>query len=218
MSYQLLKDDNTDFQGYGTTPNTPPGAILQSGGGVAHFIHGGPGVMYSRNAERGDIFGNSTPRTDKTYGNLYDRGPSYRNYPYAWDHNVNPKKNIFYPKGVGQNIYDKKQLQPQNIEKFKLAKNTTQIVDDNFNYLDDTSASEKSTVSLSQYWALGIFILLFIAINYWILSGEAFLNKYFFKGSKPEPWHFLAIAIILTLVFFIISYFSGISIKVFETL
>jgi hypothetical protein len=100
MSYQLLRDP-IEAKNLGHTPAVPPPNVLYSGGGVANFVHGGARTLYLRDAERNDVFGNSMPRNDKVFGNMYNSGPSYLedinpltpeknearfDYPYAWDH------------------------------------------------------------------------------------------------------------------------------------
>ncbi len=239
MSYQLLQDDYTDTPGYGSNPTVQPGNLLQSGGGVAYHVHGGSGPMYSRNSERSDIFGYSTPRQDKFYGQMYGKGPSYMEnfdlwtpdrheatfkYPYAWDHHSKKKDPSTSVMGIGHDVYGRGQSKSR-IEKFRFTndiprddKSTTPI-EQAFDLIPvDPSQEAERIVKVSPYLTLLLFILLFIAIDYWIRASNSIIKRYVFKGNKMKSWHLLALAVIVTALFITIAYFSNISLRFFEIL
>ena len=172
MSYQLLQDDYTDTPGYGSNPNVQPGNLLQSGGGVAHHVHGGPGAMYSRNAESSDIYGYSTPRQDKFYGQMYGKGPSYMenidlwtpnsheqtfNYPYAWDHHSPQNRDTTYGRG-SSGVTTRKAIGIEHDLYGKSKKKVNPIVSnsqiENFKFSNDTPVDDNSTTPIEQAFDL----------------------------------------------------------------
>lgn len=241
MSYKLLKDDYSDFPGYASRPTIPPGGLLQSGGGVANFAHGITGGPYRRSSERSDVFGYSTPRTDKIYGNFYNEGPSYmenfdlwtpnrerqtHNYPYSWDQHATTSGDHHTYGGykhtqlVGASSpaeyddYVDLSKSKKKVENFIIDDRATTPIDDVL-LLSDKESGDVG-YPMSPYWMLALLILLFIAIDYWVRGSDLLLQKYLFKDKKLEPWHLFIIAIIVTAVFLIASYFSNTSIKFFE--
>lgn len=248
MSYELLNDDYSDFRGYASRPTIPPNGLLESGGGVANFAHGMPGGPYRRSSERSDIYGYSTPRTDKIYGNMYTDGPSYmenfdlwtdkrkqqtENYAYAWNQHApknfdaGPHSDVYYdnsgmhrfsPYPGEAPAYGEPEQKKNSIEHFEHSsddKATTPIEELDSSY--ETIDKCKST-SLSPYLALLLFIILFIAIDYWIRGSNMLLEKYLLKGRSIEPWHLFAIAVVITFIFIGLAYYLQVSVKLFEDL
>lgn len=135
MTYQLLNDqhnqykmNHSDFPSFGTSENIPPGQVIESGGGLANHVHGGTGALYRRDAERSDIFGESTERAGKVYGNFYEKDRTYLDniepidhshnyYPYHFNQmakhtpiydNAGTRRSMFNPGVIYENFSDEK--------------------------------------------------------------------------------------------------------------
>lgn len=220
MSYQLLQDpDNPRLP---ATPNIPIGGLLQSGGGIANHVHGGPGAVYSREAERKDVFGYSVPRNDKTYGNMYGNGPSFLeniqpmtpntramqfDYPYAWDHGgAYAKAQKYYPTGIGGGMSSQgQQFAPQqNIENFNIDDSTPLDYGSTSEPVGSTSVIDKPSIMM----VFIILIILFIAIEMWTHAFTSVLQQYIFKKEKLTIGNWVVMAVLITLLFFAVIYFG----------
>lgn len=221
MSYQLLRDPNINY-GYGGTPNLPPSAVIQSGGGVSNLVHGGAGSMYSRESERNDIFGASVPRTNKIYGNMYATAPSYMentmihdhqnmsqayDYPYAWDHHPGPHKwNPSLGDGtgyVGETEYDREHRQQENDDGRE-----------NFTYLNEEGQgiTPLEPPRMSAGLLIFLIIVLFIMLALWYKTFDLVIAKFVYGKDKLSWINYGTLAIVMTLFLIFILYFSGYSI------
>jgi len=223
MSYQLIQDPT--LRGLGATPNIPVGGLLQSGGGVSNLVHGGTSSIYSRESERTDIFGNSMPRNDKTYGNMYSTGPSYlenvdiwtpekknelSDYPYAWDHANSESK--YYPEGIANNSM----YRSSSTSYIPRQQYQAQSPRENFVPMEDFSQNiEQQTTPIEKIQRPSIFVIfiilaiLIIAIEFWSGAFSIFLKQYVLKKDKLTVWNYTILAIIMSSLFFAIIYFGN---------
>lgn len=87
------------------------------------------------------------------------------------------------------------------------------------NFEKDTSLPEDYENEKHSSWLLLLlFILLFIAIDYWVRSANSILSKYLLKVKKLKPVHLIIMAVFFTLTFVLIANYSGISLRRFEIL
>lgn len=186
MGYQLLLDPNDRNLPIGSTPNTPPNGILQSGGGIANFVHGGPGRMYDRNSERSDVFGFSLPRNDNVYGNMYSNGASYLESNEPWTHEEKISGSAM-PYAWDNSI-------PRDTPQENLQEGFTQIDFD----------SSKGPQNLIVVYAM-LFILL-VSIEMWSYAFSKALKKYVFKRDDLSTWDYCLVGFVMTVTFLGIVY------------
>lgn len=97
--------------------------------------------------------------------------------------------------------------------------------DPSIEYIDPTLTSpdqkenftvvEASNKSLN-IWGLLLLIVLFLSVYFWAIAIIALIRTYILKG-KIEFFHYLLIALVLTIVFFLGSYFLGVRFEIITT-
>ena len=192
MSYQLLSDDRNYKKTYMTNQYSNAGALLQSRGGSQYDIHNDFGSMYARKSERSDIYGNNMPLIDKTFGNLYDMGPSYienveeavpdNTYQYSWNQKVDNQSKV--DKQEEFTVDDKSDIYDKS--------DTYTLIPEN--------KSKKQNVFL-----FVMFIVLSISVYYWIRSANSFITGYIFTSGLDLKWLVL-LAMIFTILFAMMYY------------
>lgn len=209
MSYNLLSGDG----------------IIESGGGRWTPEKGPYGVQ----SERTDIFGQSRPLTEQTFGNMYGMGPSYLEshtphtmgpvqLPYEFQGRSDLEKSQ-YAVGIGSHKKEGFNL-PANFGSIPeiaaplmggdgafpagyaqpSVPPTTPVEDIQY---EEIPAPKKE---LPAWLLLILVILLFITITYWIKTSDFVMNKYVFKELRPTIYQLLLIASLLSIGFLIIVY------------
>lgn len=214
--------------------SVPDNLVVGSPGGTYSVDHHYTKGFYGRGETSGDIYAGEQQRyISGNYGNLYNTGqsaiddmgyysqpPDYRFWdnmtPLSTDMNMTPGQDP-YPGPF--TTYDfgpnkKKVENYSNDESFELIEPA-----DTENY-EHNLASERLVIksSVSPWLLFLLFLMAFIAFDFWATAGHSFIEEKLLKGNKPNWIQTALLALFITIVFLLIIYFTGVPLTQFETL
>jgi hypothetical protein len=173
-------------------PEVPRDYVMESAGGLSNMYMGHPQGPYSQSATRNDMYGDSLPRSDGLYGNMYSSGMSYNENSYIHDQpmmNSHPYAfTAHHPQSPQSNVRENYELIPQ----------------DETNVETSTNSSEKANMLFGMFMLfLGFFIVIL-----WANFTDYSIKQYIFKGREVKLTPYGLIALCLSLIFMVIFYFS----------
>lgn len=237
QDYQLIGDPPGDNEYIPPhyDPHVPPGWTIQSGGGIANAFGGGGywGGPYSERASRSDVYGDSLPLPNiggqqDTITDMYDgtglakmspwTASDYeqmREHPYG-----KPETgNIDYPYGY-QVLYNggverfTTENDPNSSSDYELIESPdVQMIKTS---LDEMKKQDEKKAASHPIVVFVLIILLFLTIDVWIQAGNHILKTRFFKDKKMGTWHYVSLALGVTVILFLVAHFTGLSLNWFE--
>lgn len=216
MSYQRLDGysgsltGTPHFSGMEFDFEVPDNILVSSPGGVSATHHHFPGSMYSQNASSWDIYAGEEKRYPYgEHGNVYGVGHTAAQHlnEYALpvldpmytqnqsSYHVENFQGMSSSKGgaIGQTPVDIEFLAPPDTEE------VTKDLKSDFKKLSHA-------ISFPNPWVLLLlFVVAYIAMDFWVNAGEALLFDKFHGGKTPQ-WYWLAFyAAVFTFLIFLIT-------------
>lgn len=202
MSYQQLHHYSGSLEGrpeymgleydYQVADNT----VVSSPGGTASTFHHYTKGMYSDASSTWDLYGPEGQRYEYgIYGNLYQKGDQdFTNYPPPPDATYSANEST-------PNVENYKPMKETNIE-FINVPDGDKIIP-----VSQISQEHPARIRLVKPWlALMVFVLAYIALDFWISGGKHLLFQKFHNSHVPD-WHWLILyAVIATLITFVIAF------------
>lgn len=201
---------NTSYNGLEYDWETPDDTVIGSPGGVSSIHHHYTKGFYGRGNTSSDIYAGQGERYNNgVYGSLYKSG-----------HTASEALGM-YPPGPDQQYWNAS-TQETKIENFSsnnLSSQGIELIESNDAPINETGVSSKTTplkYRMSTWLIFILFLVAFVAFAFWASTSQEFVRQYLHQGKRVKWQALLIYSVIITALFIIIAWLTGVPLTLFE--
>lgn len=217
---------NMNYSGIEYDYELPDNVVVSSPGGVSGIHHHYTKGMYSDASSTKDIYAGN-PKADAypygEYGNMYQTGQSATRFMGDYMEPADLNGRTGYTQNQGQprteNFSNVELIDPEKLLTKSPGHSGRDVVDADpigvTPITEDGVPKHKASI-LDVLKLLGLAVAAYMAVNFWVKSGENYITTRFFNGKDMDWKDYMIIAILFTFVVVISAYVIGVPLITLE--